>query len=89
MITAKDQEQSNNAKISRLQALHDPLTELLNRRGLQAALEEATEQSRQYTTPNTLLYLDLDHFKPINHLEGHKAGDEVLIRICNTLSGTA
>ena len=88
VITAKDQEQSNNAKVSRLQALHDPLTNLLNRRGFQAALEEATEQSHQNEIPNTLLYLDLDHFKPINDLEGHKAGDEVLIRICKTLSDT-
>ena len=88
VITAKDQEQSNNAKISRLQALHDPLTNLLNRRGFQSALEEATEQTRQNKTSNTLLYLDLDHFKPINDLEGHKAGDEVLIRICNTLADT-
>lgn len=88
VVTARDQEESTQAKLSRIQAIHDPLTDLLNRRGFHAALDEAIEESRQNQSHNCLLYLDLDHFKPINDHEGHQAGDAVLIQICNTLTET-
>ncbi len=56
----------------------DSLTELLNRRALDEALEK--EWSRFSRTGETLsvLVLDLDHFKQVNDTYGHAAGDEVL-----------
>ena len=54
----------------------DPLTELLNRIGLERFLSERTEQGAG--TSLAMLYIDLDHFKPINDSYGHAAGDEVL-----------
>lgn len=59
----------------------DALTSLANRRGWREqaprALEECTEDGR----PITLLFIDLDHFKQINDLQGHAAGDNALRRV--------
>jgi diguanylate cyclase (GGDEF)-like protein len=60
----------------RATAAHDPLTQLLNRRGLVDGLE-AHFRSRT-AGPAHLLLLDIDHFKRINDTHGHKAGDAVL-----------
>ncbi|XBM02120.1 GGDEF domain-containing protein [Chitinibacter sp. FCG-7] len=56
-------------------ALHDALTGALNRRGLQ----EQLAQLRKTATPEVCIaLLDIDHFKRINDLHGHAAGDEIL-----------
>ena len=67
----------------RAAAEHDPLTQLLNRRGLLAGLE-AHFRSRS-AGPARLLLLDIDHFKRINDGHGHKAGDLVLRRAAEAL----
>jgi diguanylate cyclase (GGDEF)-like protein/PAS domain S-box-containing protein len=54
----------------------DPLTGLLNRIGLEKFLGERTKQG--VGTSLAMLYIDLDHFKPINDSHGHATGDEVL-----------
>jgi diguanylate cyclase (GGDEF)-like protein/PAS domain S-box-containing protein len=54
----------------------DPLTGLLNRIGLEKYLSKVTAQGSGGGV--ALLYIDLDHFKPINDAHGHAAGDEVL-----------
>jgi diguanylate cyclase (GGDEF)-like protein len=60
------------------QSMVDPLTELLNRRGLQAAAE--VELARYARTGHELaiVILDLDFFKLLNDRYGHAAGDLVL-----------
>ncbi len=55
-------------------ALHDPLTNLLNRRGFE---KEGTDRIRRCKT-GALLYLDLNQFKQINDRFGHQAGDALL-----------
>lgn len=67
----------------RAAAEHDPLTQLLNRRGLLAGLE-AHFRSRS-AGPARMLLLDIDHFKRINDGHGHKAGDLVLRRAAEAL----
>jgi diguanylate cyclase (GGDEF)-like protein len=62
----------------RERALRDPLTGLHNRRHLDAHLPELLEQAHQGAAPVSLLLLDLDHFKQVNDVHGHQAGDEVL-----------
>ncbi|MCO5730469.1 diguanylate cyclase [Rhizobium sp. SSA_523] len=62
---------------SRQQAINDPLTGLLNRRGLQ----EAAVAMLSHQRPLVLLYLDLDGFKAINDDLGHAAGDELLCQL--------
>ena len=59
-------------------ATQDPLTGLLNRRALIAALTAATSRPPANGTKNALFLIDLDHFKRVNDLHGHAAGDEVL-----------
>ncbi|MBI4944590.1 MAG: GGDEF domain-containing protein [Actinobacteria bacterium] len=56
----------------------DPLTGLLNRRGLDAAFPSAVARARRSGLPVAVLLADVDHFKLINDELGHQAGDEVL-----------
>ena len=66
-------------------ANNDPLTKVLNRRGVEKIYLEASAQSAQ-GKPLALAYLDLDRFKLINDLYGHNAGDEVLQQVCKRLT---
>lgn len=55
-------------------AIRDPLTGVLNRRGFEKAAREAVRNS----TKGAVLYLDLNQFKSINDRFGHQAGDALL-----------
>lgn len=68
-------------------AMTDALTGLYNRLKLQGALELELERFRRYHKAFSLLMLDLDHFKSINDLHGHGAGDEMLRTVAATLLG--
>lgn len=72
--------QRMNALISRLSdaASSDPLTHLLNRRGFRDIFDLELERSRRSGRPCALLMGDLDHFKRVNDMLGHPAGDERL-----------
>ncbi|WP_198970107.1 sensor domain-containing protein [Xylophilus sp. ASV27] len=59
-------------------ACHDPLTDLPNRSVLHERLQAALVQARQNGARLSLLYLDLDRFKPVNDRLGHAAGDLLL-----------
>jgi len=64
----------------------DPLTGLLNRRGMTDRFEkEVARQARQGGTMGLLL-LDLDHFKQVNDTYGHAAGDVALCAVAKILS---
>lgn len=60
------------------QADHDSLTNLMNRRAFEERLSISLGSKRAGDFPMSLLYIDLDHFKPVNDTAGHAAGDEVL-----------
>lgn len=62
----------------RLEATHDALTGLPNRRALEARLPKALAAARRHGTPLALCICDLDHFKELNDTQGHAAGDEAL-----------
>jgi diguanylate cyclase (GGDEF)-like protein/PAS domain S-box-containing protein len=66
-------------------ALHDPLTDLPNRRALEGSLERIVGRARRGTA-STLLFLDLDHFKTVNDTLGHPAGDRVLVEFATLLA---
>ena len=65
----------------RYQALHDPLTGLLNRTALHNDCRDAIESARRQRTHVALMLLDLDRFKEVNDTLGHKVGDELLRHI--------
>jgi diguanylate cyclase (GGDEF)-like protein len=69
----------------RFLAEHDPLTGVLNRRGIEIMLERAIERQCD-DRPLALAYLDLDRFKLINDLFGHQSGDEVLKQLCERVA---
>jgi len=71
----------------RTMAAHDPLTQLLNRRGLIEGLD-AHFRSRT-AGPAYLLIVDIDHFKRINDTHGHKVGDLVLCHVAAVLKANA
>lgn len=62
----------------RLQAMTDPLTGLLNRRGWYETAAANLTQAQRHGLPCALLTLDLDHFKQINDTHGHETGDRAL-----------
>ena len=64
---------------------HDPLTGLVNRRGLEAELDHHIAQINRYGAQGALLVLDLDHFKTINDTLGHSAGDQVIVAVAGLL----
>ena len=61
----------------------DPLTGLLNRAGFEQYLERALIEGSGPSL--ALLYIDLDHFKPINDQYGHPVGDQALQRVAQRL----
>jgi diguanylate cyclase (GGDEF)-like protein/PAS domain S-box-containing protein len=74
-------ERHNATATLRFLAEHDPLTGVLNRRGVEKAYDEAIRNMTEGRSL-ALAYLDLDRFKLINDLYGHVAGDEVLKQVC-------
>ncbi|MEM6423328.1 MAG: diguanylate cyclase, partial [Pseudomonadota bacterium] len=61
-------------------ALRDPLTDLLNRRGLTDRLADALAPGADGAPGEAAaLHIDLDHFKAVNDTLGHEAGDHVLV----------
>ncbi|MBA3656914.1 MAG: diguanylate cyclase [Gemmatimonadaceae bacterium] len=68
---------ADNARLEML-AHTDPVTHLLNRRGLVGSLSSELDRVRRYNAPLALLLIDLDRFKAINDTYGHLVGDNVL-----------
>ena len=73
-----------NERLERLVQL-DPLTELLNRRGLQDALSREIQRAHREESDLLALILDLDDFKQVNDTLGHAVGDVVLKEISEKL----
>ncbi len=59
-------------------AMTDQLTGLYNRHSLAQLLPKYFSHSVRYSSPLSLLVLDIDHFKHINDSYGHSRGDDVL-----------
>ncbi len=63
----------------------DPLTGLLNRKGLADRFEELRRQALLSAAPITLVLFDLDHFKRLNDLHGHDVGDRLLREVADQI----
>ncbi|MGI5220535.1 GGDEF domain-containing protein [Nocardia sp. CA-290969] len=69
----------------RTESLSDPLTELLNRRGLESRLPQLVERYPAIC----VMTFDLDRFKSVNDTWGHRVGDTVLVRTARRLHDAA
>lgn len=74
----------SNADLRR-QGERDPLTGLANRRHFQTAIKRLAEQGK---LQGTVFLIDIDHFKRINDVHGHAAGDAVLVEVAQRLRAT-
>jgi diguanylate cyclase (GGDEF)-like protein/PAS domain S-box-containing protein len=64
----------------------DALTGLISRRRFEEELERHVAHGRRYGMTGALIVLDLDNFRAINENHGHRAGDQVLIRVADALT---
>jgi diguanylate cyclase (GGDEF)-like protein/PAS domain S-box-containing protein len=69
--------------------LVDELTGIPNRRAGDNALHTEHQRMKRSGTPLCVALLDIDHFKQVNDVFGHAAGDEVLRIVAGTLAGEA
>ena len=73
------------ADIYRELAATDSLTSLINRRRFLEIAENAHQQMKIDKSQLAIIMLDIDHFKNVNDLHGHKAGDQVLITVAASI----
>lgn len=80
--------QEQREKIAELEALArtDELTGLINRRGLEAALEQLLSAANRHDEEGVICYIDIDDFKGINDKHGHARGDNVLQKVAGIIS---
>lgn len=64
----------------------DPLTGIPNRRAFLDVAERELLRCRRHGSPVTVLYADVDHFKPVNDRLGHAEGDALLREVASTAS---
>lgn len=66
-------------------AAHDALTGLPNRSSFLHTMEELVEEVRNGGGEHQFMFVDLDHFKPVNDTGGHAAGDALLKQAAEAL----
>jgi diguanylate cyclase (GGDEF)-like protein len=66
-------------------AMIDSLTGLPNRRAFNDRLAQAVAGARRHGLEFALLFIDLDHFKPVNDQFGHETGDQLLKKVASML----
>lgn len=65
---------------------HDPLTNLVNRRAFDKALENAIVKANRTQYKLAILFIDLDDFKSVNDTFGHEAGDAILVEVASRIT---
>ncbi len=65
---------------------HDPLTGLVNRRGLLQELNRQLAHVRRYGSSAAVLFIDVDDFKAVNDVLGHNVGDQLIVSIAHAIS---
>jgi diguanylate cyclase (GGDEF)-like protein/PAS domain S-box-containing protein len=68
------------------QAIHDPLTNVYNRRYMAEFLDKEIARAERDQAPISVVILDMDYFKQFNDTYGHKCGDVILQFFANFLT---
>jgi diguanylate cyclase (GGDEF)-like protein len=71
-----------------IQATHDPLTQVWNRRGILEHLAREASRAAREGKSLAVILVDLDHFKTVNDTRGHVTGDHVLQEVARRLNTT-
>lgn len=80
---------ANESPLAERAAQRDLLTGLPSRAACERRIESLLDQARASQQTHTLIYLDVDHLKRINDIGGQSAGDDVLVRVAETLASAA
>jgi diguanylate cyclase (GGDEF)-like protein len=80
------EEARQKAEAASEMSMTDALTGLLNRYGLQRALQREISEARRYARPFSCLMIDIDEFKYINDTYGHAEGDAALMQVARVLT---
>ena len=64
----------------------DKLTGLYNRLKIDACLDTELQRSLRYSNALSVILIDIDHFKKVNDLHGHLAGDQILIQVAKLIA---
>ncbi len=93
----REQVEAANSLITRLQreldetselVRYDPLTGVLNRKGLDEAIAREISRARRHSAVLCVGVLDLDNFKQLNDTFGHRTGDEALRHLADVARGS-
>jgi diguanylate cyclase (GGDEF)-like protein len=68
------------------QSLIDDLTRLYNVRYLYQTLDNEIRRARRYNSPVSIVFMDLDGFKLVNDLHGHRAGSVTLTEVAQVIA---
>ncbi len=85
LVNVQRQLEQRNADLERL-AYHDTVTGLFNRRSILEKLNEWLLHEQRYKGRLAVAMLDIDHFKQVNDIYGHRIGDRVLSDIAAVMS---
>lgn len=81
MVYIIEQQQKSLQKL----VITDPLTGVLNRRCLDSSLQNCQERFQRNESKETVIMMDIDHFKNINDSYGHEVGDEILKKVVSLI----
>jgi diguanylate cyclase (GGDEF)-like protein len=86
--TMRNEIDEQRQRISHLEELadQDTLTPVVNRRAFVRELTRVVSYGERYSTPSSLLYIDLNGLKQINDTYGHPAGDAALMKLATILT---
>jgi diguanylate cyclase (GGDEF)-like protein len=85
-LRQRAEELRRSAEAASEMSMTDALTGLLNRYGLQRALQRELSEARRYARSLSCLLLDIDFFKAVNDTYGHAVGDTALAQAARALT---